>query len=337
MLILRIKQTFFKQTLKAASAFLFATTLSAGFLACSSDDDNDNNNNGQNVPESQTVTAFDDLDFFQNAFVEVDSLGRFVDRSVGVVLNNFDTDTTHLFVGVNNIQEALAYFESSLAPDIARSVSATNAYTYTLTDVDGKSQGTVSFAPSTETGYVADLTTSADGLKHFKRVTFLNNSSWPFNSDKGQYRLGDVRYMDVNVDGNAFNGSYQGHTGFVCVREKSNGVKPLYVAITKNTMYPIYHRTNTLLHSKYCPAESNAKLISDLLRKDFDFYMACFEEAGEGPLAKGELYWYDKRNKYFVYTDQGCIDLSSGRLDVWDVQWHEPYKHVVLKIDWEND
>ena len=316
---------------KAILSIVPAIALSIGFAACSSDDENEN----RNVPEREAMTTFDDLYYFQDAFIETDSLGKFVAHCVGEPI--YENDPTHLYIGVENIEEALEYWDACLAPDITRTTSAANVYNYTLTDEEGQSQGTVSFAPGTESGHVAEITTNATDLKYFKTVTFLLNSAWPFNSEEGKYHLGDVRHMDIYVEGNWIKGDYNGHTGFVCVREKSNGVKPLYVAITKDEMYPIYHRTSTLLKSDYCPAEAKAKQISELLRKDWELFEACFDDAGEGPLKRGWLYWYDKRLKYFVYTGQGCINLSSGELDTWDVQWHEPEKHVLLKIDWEND
>ena len=333
------KQTFFMQTLKTAVAFLMAGTISAGFIACS-DDDDDNNNNSKDAAESESVDAFDDLSYFQGAFVETDSLGNFVNRSVGAVLANLDNDTTHLFVGVNNVEEALGYFENALAPDIERTTSVARSYTYTLTDKEGKAQGTVTFVPSEESGHVAELTTNLTGLKHFKKVTFLLNSAWPFNSEKGKYRLGDVRHMNVHVDGKLLNGSFNGQTGFVCVREKSNGVKPLYVALTKDDHRPAYHKSKTLLQSKYCPNESTAKLISEQLRKDWDFYVACFEEAGEGQLNKDQNSWINKRE--VIWYVPGviywyAIKLHTGDLSKWETSYHDPYKHVLMKIDWEDD
>ena len=102
------KQTFFMQTLKTVVAFLMAGTVSAGFIACS-DDDDDNNNNSKDAAESESVDTFDDLSYFQGAFVETDSLGNFVNRSVGAVLANLDNDTTHLFVGVDNVEDLVVF------------------------------------------------------------------------------------------------------------------------------------------------------------------------------------------------------------------------------------
>ena len=55
------------------------------FTACSDDD---------KAPERLETTAYDDLDYFQRAIVDVDSLGNFQCRQYGVPL--YDNDTTHL-------------------------------------------------------------------------------------------------------------------------------------------------------------------------------------------------------------------------------------------------
>ena len=65
------------------------------FTACSDDD---------KAPERLETTAYDDLDYFQRAIVDVDSLGNFQCRQYGVPL--YDNDTTHLYIGVESIEAA---------------------------------------------------------------------------------------------------------------------------------------------------------------------------------------------------------------------------------------
>ena len=151
-------------------AFMAFATLA--MVGCSNDD---NETEQPNVPERQYVTAFDGLEYFQTYFVNVDSLGNFVSRSIGIPLPVYDADTTHIFIGVEDIEEALTYWEDCLPPaDEVRPIRSDNySYTYTLTNEQGTSQGTVSFAPSTKPGFVADITTDLPGLRHFKKVTFV--------------------------------------------------------------------------------------------------------------------------------------------------------------------
>ena len=221
---------------------VFATFAMVG---CSNDD---NATEQPNVPERQDVTGFDDLEYFQEYFVNVDSLGNFVSRNIGIPLPVYDEDTTHIFIGVEDIEEALTYWDDCLPPidEIRPLMNGNYPYTYTLTDEQGRSQGTVSFAPSTEPGFVADITTDLPGLRHFKKVTFVQNDSWPVDFTEGQYHFGDVRTITFSYNGDYWDiGELKTRTmKFVCLREKGRGVKPLYVSITPDLIDPtcIIHR-----------------------------------------------------------------------------------------------
>ena len=85
--------------------------------ACSDDDDD-------KAPERLETTAYDDLDYFQRAIVDVDSLGNFQCRQYGVPL--YDNDTTHLYIGVESIEAAEKIFRYWLAPDIEAVAAADN-------------------------------------------------------------------------------------------------------------------------------------------------------------------------------------------------------------------
>lgn len=314
--------------LKATVAIVSAIVLSTGFAACSSDDDN---NNSQDTPEFEEVTTFDDLAFFQDAFVETDSQGRLDNYSVGEPI--YENDPTHLYIGVENIQEALEFWDACLAPDIARTTSADNKYSYTLTDEEGRSQGTVSFAPGTESGHVAEITTNAAGLQHFKAVTFLLNSAWPFNASEGKYRVGDTFVREVKK------GSFKDQVHFVCVREKGNGVMPLYVGITKDKYEPQTVANVEATTSKYCPGEAKAKMIHRILHTDWEFFVACFENAGGGLLDMDEAVWFDKSSEWYVVNYWYGIYLNKEKVDIrkWDTTYRDPKKRILFKIDWEED
>ena len=94
---------------------LAATAIS--LASCSKDDapkesDNNNGNNNDN-PENNVSgdvkVVCDDLGIFQDYFVITDSVGNFLHRSMGVPL--YDNDTAHLYIGVDDIDEALLYFD----------------------------------------------------------------------------------------------------------------------------------------------------------------------------------------------------------------------------------
>ncbi|MBQ5493753.1 MAG: hypothetical protein IIT76_00955, partial [Prevotella sp.] len=259
----------------------FMAFAALAIVGCSNDD---NETEQPDVPERQDVTGFDDLEYFQEYFVNVDSLGNFVSRSIGIPLPVYDTDTTHIFIGVEDIEEALTYWADCLPPidEIRPLLSGNYPYIYTLTDKEGRSQGTVSFAPNTEPGFVADITTNLPGLRHFKKVTFVQNGSWPVDFTEGQYHFGDVRtftvsYRDDEASMNQGREITKTRTmKFVCLREKSRGVKPLYVSITPDLIDP-NDDDFTLLVSDYCPKKRDALMIYRILYNyRFSYAMELF-------------------------------------------------------------
>jgi hypothetical protein len=323
------KLQFNNMVMKSCMAFVYAVLLCGLSTSCSKDDDDSNDES----KHRRTATTFDDFAFFQDTFIDVDSLGNFLHRSIGQPLPTLDSDTTHLFVGVETIEEALKYFDMSLAPDIERSVSSTPNYTYMLTDVNGQEQGTVSFAPGTEDKHVAEITTNIPALKHFSRITFLENGAWPYKFNSGRYKLGDGRKENIEVvywDGWRRTKNYT--QKFVCIREKGNGVKPLYVGLTDDFL----DARDLRVTSDYCPKPGVASQIANITKKDFDFFKACFSAAGMS-LDSGWLYWINDIQLGFLTTDCGCICLSDGTIDYWDIYWQTPKKRIVMKIDWEDD
>ena len=75
-----------------------------------------------------------------------------------------------------------------------------------------------------------------------------------------------------------------------------------------------------LVHSKYCPSLATAESIHKILSKDWDFFVALFDEAGEGKLGK-RPYWIDHTHQTFImpyvhlyYYDSG-YDYGSKSLD----------------------
>ena len=329
---------------------MFLAFMAFAALAMTGCSNDDNETEQPNVPEQQSKTAFDDMEYFQTSFINIDSLGNFVSRSIGIPLPVYDQDTTHIYVGVENIEEALDYWKQCLAPDITSTTSANHTYTYTLTDEQGATQGTVSFAPSTESSVVADITTDLPGLKHFKKVTFIENDSWPANFIDGHYQVGDLRTITMNykirevwhtsgadVPLNRYIAKTRVQQ-FVCVREKGRGVNPLYVGITPDLLSP---RVDTirygLLRSDYCPGEPKAKMIADIIGNDWEYFKSRFAAANGGNLSDDGYYWYDDHTDYFLYNAQSCIKLKDGELDDMDYNWHNPSKHALLKVDWLDD
>lgn len=306
----------------AAATVLLVGTL---FTGCKKDPAKD-------TPEVESITAYNDLAFFQSAFVDTGAVDEFGDPSyVAVCMGEFlyEEEATNLYIGVADLEEALEYWDACLAPDVARTTSADNKYTYTLTDEEGQSQGSVSFTPGKD-GSVAQITTSLPGLQYFDKVTFIPNTAWPYNAGEGRNRVGDARVFDVPMIGGVT---------FVCVRERANGVKPLFVAVTKEKYkLPSEDLRSWLLETKYCPGSAKAKEIYTALHSDWDYFVAVFEDAGAGQLDLDEACWIDNRDRYPLSEFQHGVNLMADSVehceDRWDTFWRNPHKRVLLKVDW---
>lgn len=313
-----------------------ATTLS--LTACS----NDNDEPGGSQSPQEAVSTYDDLDYFQNAIIEVNSLGEMLNRSYGEVID--DSDPTHLFIGVDNLTEAETLFREWIAPDIELSttIPTTGGLTCPLTDPNGQPQGTIYFKPGTGTS-VAEVTASSEtALKHFRRITFLLNSAWPHNESIYQhYTEGDIITYSPTI-------IYYGTIGtpfyplstkdktlkWVCIRQGSKGVKPMFCAITNSNYNCNNEETaHEIRISDYCPGEAKAMAISKTLRASWNFYVERFAEAGCGKLTS-EAYWIDKTHWNWV-TFYDYIYYNSG--SIYGAKTDEMELPYILKIDWLDD
>jgi hypothetical protein len=167
------------------------------FTACSGSDDDDNNKSG-------TTYMYDDLDYFQKALCTIDDAGNLVSYNTGTIL--YKDEPQHLYIGVDNIEEAARIFAKWLSPDVKLPdiTPSVRELTAQLTDKQGKPQGTIYFRAGTEP-IVAEVTASAGTqLKFIDRITFLLNSAWPQNSgdeDLGiNTNLGNDGELGINGD-----------------------------------------------------------------------------------------------------------------------------------------
>ena len=97
-----------KSILWLLSLMLCATPV---LTACSDDDDNKNGN-----PTQEETAKYDDLAYFQNAICRIDSLGNLARYNVGEAL--YEAEPQHLYIGVDDIEEAANWFSYWIAPDV---------------------------------------------------------------------------------------------------------------------------------------------------------------------------------------------------------------------------
>ena len=311
------------------------------FTACSSDDDDNNSNKESERFESND---YDDLNYFQCAIVNVDSLGNFLCRQYGVPL--YDNDTTHLYLGVESLEVAEQVFRKWLAPDIKAETAADKSLTVNLTDEEGKAQGTVFFRPGTG-GTVAEVTVSPETkLKHFSQITFMLNSAWPLNSAKSKWHVGDIVrniHIDEDIEDRFEDGDIP--RDWVCVREAGTknigvgfvmGVNPMFCAITKQSYNIPFYLFNSrhIKTSKYCPSLAVAENIREELNKDWDFFAACFDEVGRGKLSDVGC-WINYIHGTFVTFTEIYSYQSGSHYGVASA--FSDCQPFLLKIDWVPD
>lgn len=336
---------FIQNSLRGILGCLVCCSIAATFSACSdNDDDADYNAANTNAPEQQKATAYDDLDFFQRAIIDMDSVGTFRGREWGVPRNV--RDTTHLFIGVESLAQAEEIFREWVAPDIEPTAMGNNL-SCSLTNREGKPQGTLFFTPSNEGNTVAEVTVSSGTkLKHFSRITFLHNSAWGFNSAKSRWHVGDivrnVKFKDISPVGVRDLDSRDQALNYVCIREDGNGIQPMFCAITnKSYIWPGYDETyglgcSELVHSKYCPSLSTAESIHKILSKDWDFFVALFDEAGEGKLGK-RPYWIDHRQDKIIMAYVQLYFYDSG-YNYGSKKFDDDEAPILVKMDyWISD
>lgn len=338
---------FIQNSLRGILGCFVCCTIAATFSACSDNDVDDNYNEANRTRQGQeqkaaTVT-YDDLDFFQRAIIDMDSVGTFRGREWGVPRNV--NDTTHLFIGVETLAEAEEIFREWVAPDMELTASGKNLNCI-MTDQEGQPQGTLYFTPSSEGGTVAEVTVSPETkLKHFSRITFLHNSAWGFNSAKSRWHVGDivrdVKFKDISSSAYSDFDPRDKALNYVCIREDGNGIMPMFCAITNEShafpgKYEYGAINSELVHSKYCPSLATAQSIQKILSKDWDFFVALFDEAGEGKLGK-RPYWidYDHSNGFLFYVQLFYYD--SG-YNYGSSTWDHDKAPVLVKMDyWISD
>jgi len=328
-----------KRFLPALLALLMLATAVPTFIACSDDDDDNKNNSEQ--PESPKP-QYDDLDIFQRAICNIDSDGQLVRYQFGEAL--YDAEPQHLYIGVDNIEEAAKIFRCWIAPDVELGTitPTVSDLTAQLTDTLGHAQGTIYFrAGSGQT--VAEVTYSPETkLKYIDKITFLLNSAWPYNSGELKWHLGDIR--SFRITGNCSEGLADNDKSlnFVLVQEGGNGLYAVWAAITNNKYtnssgkqkWGAENSFDKVFYSDYCPTRSSADYITIMLRENWNYFVEKFKQAGCGPLEASASYWINS-----THWDWGryyeCMAYSSGYVS--GITQGNGEERFLLKNDWLRD
>ena len=259
------------------------------FLACSKDDDD---TKSEQDKEPIMVTSYDQVKFFQNNIVEIDSVGNVLQRLYGSKLNS--ADSTELYVSVDSLEEAIDLFKEWMSPDTKVEEVAPSEVNMKadLADESGVGKETVYFNQITDGGEnVAEVTfKNGDVIKHISRIVFMKVSAWPENTEMTKYSLGEV----VN---------YKGST-WVCIREAKPGRTGLIVCL-----YELMSEDEVARKISFRLAgESEAKTVSTVLKSDWDTYSAFFADAGMN--LRSDVFYRTRETSWKFWTYH--IKLSTG-------------------------
>ena len=285
-----------KHLIKYFSVILLMTFAAALFQSCNKDPE---------TPKTIEITTFDDLKYFQNSIVCVDSLGNFMYRALGKPLN--PDDTAHLFIGVDSLSQAERFFRQWIAPDVEIKEDNGN-FTCPLTDKDGNAQGTVYFRPASSNGHIAEVSASADTrLLYFRKITFMHNSVWPLNSPESRWHKFDIVHnLDISIKDHLEDEDKS--LNWVCVRESGNGVPPVFCTVTNGIYGNLdkygdedidFYRIRT---TWFCPGMSGAQNIGKMLQPDWELFRAVFQEA-TGNDNLGNALWVNEVHCPFPYLE----------------------------------
>jgi hypothetical protein len=285
----------------------------ASVSSCSDDDDKKSGS-----AESGDVTSFNQVRFFEDNIVELDSLGNLVQRVNGAMLNS--GDTTELAVGVADFAAADSTFRSWLSPDtqVSPLSGSSTDLQASLKDSTGAVKNIVYFKKIDEPGQtLAEITFAneddAFNSKFCSKIVFQKSKAWPLNEKYSPYDEGAIETTGT---------AHEGDQKWVCIRPAAQGVSGLMVYISQQ------RDTYGILRAKNFASPSLAKTAADIIKANWDSFAEMFK-AADRTIEKGTYYWINDW-KYFVFGGGiYAVRLSDSDIDWFDIVYRKPDKPYI--------
>lgn len=272
---------------------LSISSLTVLLPACSDDD--------TPAEEQEIEYVEDQLHYFSSCLVDTDEKGQLTARKNGVPIPEMSPDTTEVFIGVDNLQEASQLFKSWL-PDEAEVYTLGDVIKFSPCDSLRRPQGVITFAPvDGKTERIASVTFSEGcSVPYVSRLHFIASDAWPYN-DYSAFEVGD----NVDLVHPAGSSSMK---KFVCIRKATKGQSCVMVHVTSE-----YRRSGYF----HCAERNDSKLISEIMRKDWNTHAANFARAGMDYVRDKTDEYYYMYNYLFLgtYYQIYGINLKSGDID----------------------
>ncbi len=302
----------------------------ASFTACS-DDDDEKGNETESAQEGGVVTTFDQIDFFQNNIVRIDSFGNMVERINGVKLNA--ADTTELYIGAESVEAASEIAKSWLSPDAEVSTVAPSLVNWKseLKDEDGNVKATLLFTAIEDSeDKIAEITFDSNVMKHFSRIVFIKATAWPENASVSPYEVGDIVQFETEEgyrgdDGGIYVRS-MGMAKWVCIRKATMGQGGMCMYISSEPYQNQLASAPDRIASK-----STAKTASDILKGNWDYFVNLFKEC-DRELVSDDFYYIGEVTWWIGFLKSYVIKLSTGEIDWKETMWKsQKFREIQVK------
>ncbi len=305
------------------------------------------------------ITSYNGLEWLQGSLVVVDEKGELFRRVYGKSLDESLPDI--ISVPVSDLSAAERLFHSWVAPG-KETMSVEGGYDYSLTDDEGKAQGSVSFRTvEGEAGVVARMSVApGTDLKHISEVQFIDYKFWPENAAYEKVEAGKIYNIDDYVlswtednFSDDFNTPELKSLPFYCIQGNTDGKEGILVWLSPdcankgNIRY--HHKTSYYAEDaafKYLATESEI----DKVRKFYDNNQAFWNKMLEEMDAKGlewspqsvgtnksEFMFQDKATVALFTEGIGCLDLNESKSNEWylaigRLPWYSYYRYMHIEI-----
>ena len=272
--------------------------------------------------DQRDFSGYDALEWLQGSIVVVNSDNEVIRRIIGKPLD--ESQPTIISIPVNDLADAEDLFLSWVAPT-KEATKVDGGYDYSLTDAEGKDQGSVSFRSAQgESGVLArmDVAEGTD-LKQVSEVNFIEADLWPENTDETIYRSGQIYwrhgyklkwsqdgwerpYLDKKPETTLLR--------FYCIQGYDTSNEAILVWLCPDDGESLNHPkldayaewTNTkYLPTDYLPSLAEAQKVLDFYNANGDKWDAMLEEMDE----EHKALWSPQ---YFSYGSTGNSEFVLG-------------------------
>ena len=304
------------------------------------------------------ITSYNGLEWLQGSLVVVDEKGELFRRVYGKSLDESLPDI--ISVPVSDLSAAERLFHSWVAPG-KETMSVEGGYDYSLTDDEGKAQGSVSFRTvEGEAGVVARMSVApGTDLKHISEVQFIDYKFWPENAAYEKVEAGKIYNIDDYVlswtEGNFsddFNTPELKSLPFYCIQGNTDGKEGILVWLSPDCANKgdirYHHKTSYYAEDeafKYLATISE----TDKVREFYDNNQAFWNKMLKEMDAKG-LEWspqsYGTNNSEFIFQSIheyefgesiGCLNLNEPKskkshISVGRFPWFDYHRYMHIEI-----